>query len=425
MSIGSASKGRLINGKTLPWNRGWITRSPSRQYGTNELVDGLVRTIKSFMGKYPKSCKIVTGDISYKNGGPMRPHRSHQSGRDIDIGFFAKNNRLLAHFEVMTPEKMDAAKTWAFIESMLEENQIEYILIDYSLQKPLYDYVKNSLGASDNYLLRVFQYPRGIGTRTGIIRHARGHKNHMHVRFFTPKAVAAAHMYSDTLGSVMAKLNNPENLPPANNVKYLARKGRRARKFITGSPVVIMSNGPSGLAGDEIETYYVVSRGDNLSSIAAKYNIPVADLAENNGLNIYSKLRPGAQLRVSLSVDSEDDDLLANSVFLSKHGSRNNLYGVKKGDTLWSVALANNVKIADLCQWNDITFRTKLEAGQKLFILKKPALYAVASDLAITSDMLGLTPDFNSMTFSERLFSIWHGYTWTTVKNFFTYMIWT
>jgi LysM repeat protein len=58
------------------------------------------------------------------------------------------------------------------------------IFIDHSLQKLLFDYAE-SIGEDPEWLGSVF---RGRGETLPLIRHARGHATHLHVRFFNPKA---------------------------------------------------------------------------------------------------------------------------------------------------------------------------------------------------------------------------------------------
>ena len=70
------------------------------------------------------------------------------------------------------------------------ESTVEYIFLDYRLQRRLYKYAKK-VGWSDRALERVFQYrPSGKGGKRslrGIIRHEPGHRNHYHIRVKCPK----------------------------------------------------------------------------------------------------------------------------------------------------------------------------------------------------------------------------------------------
>ncbi|MFT5433286.1 MAG: hypothetical protein ACI9OJ_003991 [Myxococcota bacterium] len=129
--------------------------------------------------QFPGTVPVVVGDLSDSNGGHLSPHKSHQSGRDADIGYFAEGNKPLRWFKTLGDD-LDVRKTWVFIEALVRTNAIQYIFIDKSIQVVLYEEARR-LGFSDGDLESVFQYPGG--NRGSLIRHVRGHKNHLHVRF--------------------------------------------------------------------------------------------------------------------------------------------------------------------------------------------------------------------------------------------------
>jgi hypothetical protein len=114
----------------------------------------------------------------------MRPHASHQSGRDADIAYYTAGREDTDGFVVATPENLDVRRTWYLIKSFLDSGQVRYIFMEYELQGVLYEYARRR-GASAEELDRWFEYPRQHTTR-GIIRHARGHDDHFHVRFTCP-----------------------------------------------------------------------------------------------------------------------------------------------------------------------------------------------------------------------------------------------
>jgi murein endopeptidase len=157
-------------------------RHVSRAYGTERTIKMLEAAVADVAARWPDSSTLVVGDISYKRGGRMRPHKSHQSGRDADLSYYHKGNVPTADFLEMTEETFDAVKNWHLFKTLIDTEQVEYIFVDYKLQRSLYHYAK-SIGYSDGELEPIIQYPRGRGARTGIIRHARGHDDHWHIRF--------------------------------------------------------------------------------------------------------------------------------------------------------------------------------------------------------------------------------------------------
>jgi len=93
-SVGTHSRGRLIRGSRLPseglgYRVGAPWRGRQAQFATPGLLraitDGLANVERLFPGS-----EALVGDLSRRGGGPTKGHRSHQSGRDADIFFFAR-----------------------------------------------------------------------------------------------------------------------------------------------------------------------------------------------------------------------------------------------------------------------------------------------------------------------------------------------
>lgn len=375
MSIGSPNGGRLINGRPLPKNPNWITRSPERQFATPEMIEKMITAVKAVKKKYPKTCRVVTGDISRKNGGPMLPHVSHQAGRDIDVGMYAKNNREMTNFEMMTPATMDEAKTWTLIEALLSGGAVEYVLVDYSLQQPLYNYVKFTLNAPDSYLDTVFQFPYGKSERRGIIRHAGGHRNHLHVRFFSPKAVAAGRQY-DHLDPALAALNDPGKQPAQNTYTYHP---------LTKSSKVVQSQNTQIPAGS-ITTVHTVAEGESLWTIAARYQTSVNALRIVNDLSDANALKPGMKIKVYITDKPEPPQTpLVSTQSLMAQLGKSVLYEVKENDTLWTIAQDHGLQIADLCRENNLSFKANLEPGFKLLLPRRIPAYVMVQTHAVTT----------------------------------------
>ncbi|MFB6375892.1 MAG: penicillin-insensitive murein endopeptidase, partial [Bradymonadaceae bacterium] len=85
VSWGRASDGKLYNGVPLKSWHGLDTRSVSHAYGTERVVQMLMAAAADVQARWPDSPDLVVGHLSYKNGGPMSPHKSHESGRDADL----------------------------------------------------------------------------------------------------------------------------------------------------------------------------------------------------------------------------------------------------------------------------------------------------------------------------------------------------
>ena len=157
VSRGLANNGSLSGGIQLPAGAGYVVRNPKRSYGTSLSVGLIIDAMSAYAAKYPKAPRFAIGDLSVEHGGKLIPHLSHQSGRDVD-------------------------KNWFVIEYFLKTKKVQYIFVDYDLQKLLYDHAKKK-GYTDAQLRTMIQYPNGKKSYSAIVRHAKGHADHFHVRF--------------------------------------------------------------------------------------------------------------------------------------------------------------------------------------------------------------------------------------------------
>lgn len=96
------------------------------------------------------------------------------------------------------------------------------------------------------------------------------------------------------------------------------------------------------------EVTYTVKSGDNLYSIARKYNVTVSDLMNYNNLTS-NLLSIGQVIRIPINTSSST------------------AYTVKNGDTLYSIARKYNTSVDSIKTKNNLTSNT-LSIGQKLII---------------------------------------------------------
>ncbi len=181
-SRGAANGGRLDSAQPLTSGKGFFVRNPDRAYGTEIALNTIVDCIGETRDRFPKAHDLFVGDLSFKGGGYMKPHKSHQSGRDADISYYIKGGPDARRFTVATRQTLDVEKTWDLFERFIESGKVVYIFVDYSLQEVLYEHAQKK-GKKQEFLDKVFQYPRGRGHSVGIIRYSRGHDDHFHIRF--------------------------------------------------------------------------------------------------------------------------------------------------------------------------------------------------------------------------------------------------
>lgn len=185
-SIGQPWNGRLVNGEALPEGDGYRIRRPSRAYGANHVVEHLQRAIAGVRAMYDVHT-LAIGDLSAANGGKIGDHHSHQSGLDVDVGFYF--HRVPEGYPdtfVAASSDLDLDATWALLTAFVRTSEldtgVQMIFLDYDVQATLYKFAKKR-GTPDEDLAAIFQYPRGKDTLAGIVRHWPHHADHLHVRF--------------------------------------------------------------------------------------------------------------------------------------------------------------------------------------------------------------------------------------------------
>ena len=113
---------------------------------------------------------------------------------------------------------------------------------------------------------------------------------------------------------------------------------------------------------------YTVQKGDNLYAIASKYNISVDTLKKDNGLTS-NLLNIGQILRIRKP--TEDTTVIEECFgpdYTPPETTQTTNYTVKKGDSLYSIASKYNTSVSTIQNLNNLT-STNLSIGQ---ILKVP-----------------------------------------------------
>jgi LysM repeat protein len=190
-SVGAASDGKLVAGTQLPEGKGYHRRRPQWAWGTNHAVHHIRRAVSAVRNRFPKIHDVAIGDISAPGGGQLAEHKSHQSGRDVDIGLYYRQRPAgyPESFIRATAKTLDVQATWALLEALAAtaraEAGVEIMFLDYELQQLVYEWAQEH-AVSRHALGEIFQYPRGESSASGLIRHEPGHDTHVHVRFKCP-----------------------------------------------------------------------------------------------------------------------------------------------------------------------------------------------------------------------------------------------
>jgi len=186
MSVGTPNAGGLVNGVQALASPLYSLVSPGSAWGTQETIDYLNTAVQAVHDEFPDTPPLALGDIGARHGGPLRPHISHQAGRDLDISFYYKDGT--RWYARGTRDNLDFPRLWAFVRALIEKTDIDLILLDRGLQDPLKEYAL-TIGEDPAWLSQIFQ---GKGALRAIIRHAPGHATHLHLRFWSPLAQETA-----------------------------------------------------------------------------------------------------------------------------------------------------------------------------------------------------------------------------------------
>lgn len=183
-SVGKPTRGFLLNGKQLPSSPFWQIQVPDRAWGTPELVACLERSVSAVHEQFPGSAPLPIGDLSRRDGGYLRGHVSHQSGLDADLGFYYHGET--AWYLEATEKNLDRDRTWALLRALVTDCDVEYVFVDFLVVVLLRSHAEE-LGEDPAWLDGLFaKGPR----KPGIVRHAWGHRTHMHVRIHDEPARA-------------------------------------------------------------------------------------------------------------------------------------------------------------------------------------------------------------------------------------------
>jgi penicillin-insensitive murein endopeptidase len=209
ISLGSHGKGALIHGVAMPFegtgyqvHPDW--RARGQRYGTDEMVRWLTEVFTE-ANQADRDSVVNLGDLSARRGGDAAKHRSHASGRDVDIFLLGRDAEgrplrdlpAMLHFGSQgrasrwspgkpgsalrdpVPEAyFDARRNWTLVRAMLSRPgvEVQWIFIDDPLAALLI--AEGEREATEPALL----------AKARAILHqptdSQPHDDHMHVRVF-------------------------------------------------------------------------------------------------------------------------------------------------------------------------------------------------------------------------------------------------
>ena len=196
ISRGRPSQGFLIDGPRLPDSgEGFATvatwRERGNRYGTDEMVD-LITGVGRQLAATVKGPRLIVADLSKRGGGEARKwHRSHQTGRDVDLLYFMRDAEgAPIEADAMRPvgpdlkakdgsgHAIDVPRTWALVKALVTapEATVQWVFV----YEPI--------------ALRLLEHAITTGEPEGLIAKARlamkqpgdsaPHNDHVHVRIY-------------------------------------------------------------------------------------------------------------------------------------------------------------------------------------------------------------------------------------------------
>jgi len=170
---------------------------------------------------------------------------------------------------------------------------------------------------------------------------------------------------------------------------------------------------------------HTVERGESLKSIARTYGLTSDQLADYNNMSATEKVKRGRRLRVPMSV-------MAPSAIASNDAPATTLqapaptiktaskisHRVRRGETLNSIASHYGIRVSDLRNWNNISYRHKIKRGQLLAIYvqrgdkttKNPAIAEKTKTTESAADAPSGKPRIHSVRPGETMTSIARNY---------------
>lgn len=162
----------------------------------------------------------------------------------------------------------------------------------------------------------------------------------------------------------------------------------REKPFQIVKPIVVQDsvNTSQRLAQAKVR-YYRVKRGDNLISIAKKYDVAVEDLKKWNNIN-GNWVAYGKNLKINATDVEQKTTAVAKADTIkdSIKTSIASFYVVQKGDNLSAIAKKFNTTVADIQEWNKLS-STNVSLGASLQVVQNPTEKEEVADTVERKDI--------------------------------------
>ncbi len=190
-SVGVPHHGVVTDAVAMPKKGdGYVLfRDDGVRWGSQRLIDILLRAAAKVSAERPGGSPLVVGDLSERFGGETTRHRSHRTGRDVDLLFYVTTPRGVpvrspgfVPFEsdglgVSGSKKVyrfDVERNWALVRSFLVDEDVQWVFVSRPIEALLTEYAL-ALGEPVDILWRAETVMRQPGDSAP-------HDDHFHVR---------------------------------------------------------------------------------------------------------------------------------------------------------------------------------------------------------------------------------------------------
>ena len=193
-SVGFPWRGRLERGVALSESR-HVRLVPEyaghdHRFGTWQLVQLLERAAERVSQRLP-GARLSVGEVAAEQGGHIDGHRSHQNGRDVDVGFYMTDARGRPYDAYAFAEfgadgvglganrmlRFDDARNWELVGKLVADGdaRVQHIFVSSALERRLLREGRRR------------RAPRAVLDRAARVMSQPGHhphRNHFHVRIY-------------------------------------------------------------------------------------------------------------------------------------------------------------------------------------------------------------------------------------------------
>ncbi len=170
VAVGMPNRGHLQGGVPLPDSPDYVIRHDELRFGTALTIHGVTSAIRTFRAETGFARPIYIGALSRRRGRKVWPHKSHQTGRDVDVRLPAMPHAQKL-WDLKTHE-VDWPATYALLHALVRTGKVQMVFMSAAHYRHLRD-AGMRLGHSDEAISAVM----------AVLHHERDHTRHMHIRF--------------------------------------------------------------------------------------------------------------------------------------------------------------------------------------------------------------------------------------------------